>query len=69
MNITDREKEMLDAIASIGKQNLSMKDIADSLGISTEYLINKRGLIAKKNGYYSFIGFICDYVREQERNE
>ena len=48
MNITDREKEMLDAIASIGKQNLSMKDIADSLGISTEYLINKRGLIARR---------------------
>ena len=43
MNITEREKEMLDAIASIGRQNLSMKDIADSLGISTEYLITNAG--------------------------
>ena len=69
MNITKREKEIIDAIASIGKSNLSMKDIAHSLGISTDYLINKRGEIARKNGYFSFIGFICDYVRENELSE
>lgn len=69
MDLSERERELIEAIASIGKKNISMKEIASSLGISYKHFINQRMYIAHKNGYHSFAGFLCDYVREQEIGE
>ena len=66
MNLTKREREMIDAIASIGKENVSMKEISDRLGVTYDHLMHMRNNIARKNGYSTFIGFICDYVRSIE---
>lgn len=65
MILTDREKEIIDKVVSIGKTNVSMKQVADSLGISLDYLNHKKCEIVRKNGYFTFIGFICDYLREK----
>ena len=56
---------MIEAVANIGKQDISMKQIADDLGMSYDYFAHKRMQIARKNGYHTFIGFLCDYVRNQ----
>ena len=57
---------MIEAVANIGKQDISMKQIADDLGMSYDYFAHKRMQIARKNGYHTFIGFLCDYVRKYE---
>ena len=67
MNLTKREMEMIDAIVSIGKENVSMKEISDRLGVTYDHFMHTRNNIAKKNGYSTFIGFICDYVRHAEQ--
>ena len=57
---------ILDTICRIGRKNLSMKEIADSLGISYSYLMRRKVEIAHNNGYQTFIGFLCEYVRENK---
>lgn len=61
--LTRREIEIMDKIASIGRTNISMKQIADSLGLKYWYLMRKRSEMMKRNGYGTFLGFICDFVR------
>lgn len=68
MILTDREKEIMEAISSIGRRNISMKQIADYLGISHNHLRHKKMEMIRKNGYYTFMGFLCDYVKEKERS-
>ena len=63
MKLTKRDREIMDAIVSIGKGNVSMKEIADSLGITYDHLMHVRREIANKNGYATFLGFVCDYSR------
>lgn len=65
MNLTDREIQIMEAISSIGKGNLSMKELADKLCISYDYLLHKKCEMVQKNGYLTFTGFLCDYVREK----
>ena len=64
MILTDREKRIMEEISAIGRANISMKQIADRLGVSYDYLLHKRCEILRKNGYLTFTGFLCDYVRE-----
>ena len=66
MHLTDREEEIMEELSTIGRRNLSLKQIADSLGISFDYLCHKKVSMARKNGYFTFTGFLCDYVREKE---
>lgn len=63
MKLTKRDREIMDAIVSIGKENVSMKEVADRLGITYDHLMHVRIEIARKNGYCTFIGFMCDYSR------
>ena len=69
MELTDREKAFMDALSSIGKRNISLEEIADSLGISYKYLRRRRCDIPRKYGYFTFEGFLCDYVAEKTREE
>lgn len=69
MRLTDGENRIISAIASIGAANTSMQDVADSLNLSYWYLMQKRCEIARKNGYNTFLGFLCDYVAEKTRRE
>lgn len=57
----------MDSIVSIGKDNISMKQIADRLGITYNHLMKKREEIAWKNGYATQLGCIIDYAMEVER--
>ena len=63
ITLTRREVEIMDKITSIGRTNISMKQIADSLGLKYWYLMKKRSEMMKRNGYWTFLGFVCDFVR------
>ena len=67
MNLTNREAEVVEAIATIGKQNICMKQMAGLLHIEYKTLMAYRANILKKNGYSSWEGFLCDFVREEEK--
>ena len=64
MVLTKREKEIMDAIVSIGKENVSMKEIASRLGITYNHLMKVKYLIMLKNHYATPIGLIVDYAKE-----
>lgn len=67
MLLSEREREIMEAMSSIGKRNISMKEIASSLGITYNHLMKKRAIMQAKNGYSTFIGFVCDYVKEERK--
>ena len=66
MKLTDRELEVVEAIVTIGKEDICMKQMAGLLHIEYKTLMAYRANILKKNGYTSWDGFICDYLREEE---
>ncbi len=55
---------MMDAIVSIGRDNTSMKEVADRLGITYSHMMQTRSNMVRRNGYSTFLGFLCDYLRE-----
>lgn len=69
MNLTARETEIVEAIATIGKEDICMKQMAGLLHIEYKTLMSYRANILKKNGYTSWDGFICDYLREEIKKE
>ena len=64
MRLTKREKEIMDAIVSVGKENVSMKEIASRLGITYNHMMKVKYLIMLKNNYATPLGLIVDYARE-----
>lgn len=64
MKLTKREKEIMDAIISVGKDNVSMKEIADKLGISYNHMMKVKYFIMVKNQYSTPLGLIIDYAKE-----
>ena len=69
MILTDPDKRILDAICNIGRSNVSMKEIASSLGISYSYLMRRKTEIAHNNGYYTTIGMLIDYARQRKSSD
>lgn len=63
MILTDNDRAILDAICDIGRDNISMKEIADRLGISYSYLMHRKTEIARNNGYATTQGMLIDYAR------
>ena len=68
MWLTERDKKILDSIISIGRRNTSMKEIADSLGISYSYLMKRRSAMARNNGYATSLGLMIDYAASVKKN-
>jgi len=64
MQLTNRQREVMEAYARIGKGNLCGRQIADGLGISYRRLNQIKGEILARNGYLTFLGALCDWVRE-----
>lgn len=69
MRLTKREKEIMDAIVSVGKENVSMKEIASRLGITYNHMMKVKYLIMLKNNYATPLGLIVDYARESAFND
>lgn len=63
MILTDNDRAILDAICDIRRDNISMKEIADRLGISYSYLMHRKTEIARNNGYATTQGMLIDYAR------
>ena len=64
MKLTMRDISILNEIAMIGRSNTSMKEVASSLGISYGYLMRRKAVMARNNGYATFQGLLVDYVKE-----
>lgn len=64
MKLTMRDISILDEIATIGRANTSMKEVAHGLGISYGYLMRRKAVMARNNGYATFQGLLVDYVKE-----
>ena len=69
MHLTRRDKAILDSICRIGKGNVSMKEIAETLGISYSYMMRRKAEIARNNGYATPLGLLIDYAKEQTQKE
>ncbi len=65
MNLTNKDKMIMETIADIGRTNTSMKQVADRLDISYGYLMRRKVEIAHNNGYKTFTGFLVDYTKEK----
>lgn len=62
LNLTGRERELLESIATIGRQDISMSMLADRMHITYKSLMRMRSQIVMRNGYYSFEALLCDYI-------
>lgn len=69
MVLTSNDLKLLTRITKIGKGNISMKEVASSLGISYGYMMRRLETIAKNNGYHTTRGFLIDYAVEQAIRE
>lgn len=67
MELSCREQEVIEAIVTIGKQDICMKQMAGLLHIEYKTLMIHRKNAMLKNGYTSWEGFLCDYVREEKK--
>lgn len=69
MVLTSRDRDILEAIYQVGRSNTSMKEIAESLGISYSYMMRRRTEIAHNNGYATVLGLMIDYVKERQSSD
>lgn len=69
MKLTKRERDIIEAIATISKQDIPMKQLSSMLGISYPVLIRHKKEAMRKNGYSSWDGFLADFVREELTEE
>lgn len=65
MRLTVREREVIEAFATIGKEDINGKQIAYRLGICYRVLLRHKHNAMIKNGYYSWEGFISDFARDE----
>lgn len=63
MKLTAKQKEVLEACSTIGRQDIPMKKLASMLGMSYRVLMRHRESAMKANGYTSWDGFLADFVR------
>lgn len=63
--LTEREREVMERMVTIGKRDTTLKGIASELGITYHRIIEIRQNIARKNGYYSVEAMLCDYAVER----
>lgn len=64
MRLTVRQKEVLEACSTIGREDICNKELASKLGIAYKTLMRHREMAMKANGYTSWDGFIADFVRD-----
>lgn len=64
IKLTSREREVMEAFATIGRQDICAKQIAYRLGITYRVLLKHKHNAMAKNGYTSWTGFISDFAQE-----
>lgn len=64
MRLTVRQREVLEACSSIGREDICNKELASRLGIAYKTLMRHKEMAMKENGYTSWDGFIADFVRD-----
>ena len=65
MELTDRQRAIIEAISTIGRQDITNKQLADMLHIKYGTLIQIKTEAMHRNGYMSWDGFLSDFVREE----
>lgn len=68
MRLTVRQREVLEACSTIGREDIPNKELASRLGIAYKTLMLHRETAMKQNGYTSWDGFLADFVREDYIN-
>ena len=69
MVLSEADKKILNAICGIGRDNISMKEIADRLGITYSYMMRRKSQIAHNNGYATTLGMMIDFVKEKAKGD
>ena len=64
MRLTAREREVIEAFATIGKEDICAKQIASRLGMCYRVMLKHRHKAMARNGYTSWNGFLSAYAQE-----
>lgn len=63
MRLTVRQREVLEACSTIGREDICNKELASRLGIAYKTLMRHKEMAMRENGYTSWDGFLADFVR------
>lgn len=64
MRLTSREREVIEAFATIGREDICAKQIASRLGMCYRVMQKHRYKAMKRNGFTSWNGFLSEYAQE-----
>lgn len=64
MRLTVRQREVLEACSTIGREDICNKELASRLGIAYKTLMRHKEMAMKENGYTSWDGFLADFARD-----
>lgn len=60
--LTKREREIMESMATIGREDISMPALASMLHITYKSLMRTKYNAMRRNGYRSWEGFFADYI-------
>lgn len=63
--LSPKQREVVESIATIGKQDIPMKELASRLGLSYRVMMRYKEEAMKRNGYTSWDGFLADFVKDE----
>ena len=64
MRLTVRQREVLEACSTIGREDICNKELASRLGIAYKTLMRHKEMAMRENGYTSWDGFLADFARD-----
>lgn len=69
MDLTEKDREILEEIMGIGKKNISMKQVASNVGISYDQLRHRKSDMVNRNGFGTFLGFYHAFIIEEIKKD
>lgn len=63
--LTNRERELLENLATIGREDIHMDSLAQMMGITYKSLMRMKYNAMRKNGYKSWEGFYADFILKE----
>lgn len=63
--LTKRERELLENLVTIGREDMRMDSLAKRMGITYKSLMRMKYNAMRKNGYKSWEGFYADFILKE----
>lgn len=63
--LTRRERELLENLATIGREDITMASLSKMMGITYKSLMRMKYNAMRKNGYKSWEGFYADFILKE----